>query len=203
MKKGKLIVLEGLNGCGKTTQANTLCNELPALYFHEVGTPRTSEFPVHLKKLLHSDYLDPVTEQFFITGSRAFNLHSIPELLDEGYNIVSDRWVYSSHVYSNRDGTFQPNVTDAIWGLHDIIKQDIVPAVTIIFDISLEEQERRLSYRGTKDKYEDVSKELLEYRRNFYLALGTVHSKCHIVNAENPEWVVYNHMRNILRVYGI
>ena len=42
---------------------------------------------------------------------------------------------------------FNRNVTDAIWGLHDIIKQDIVPTVTIIIDISLEEQERRLSYR--------------------------------------------------------
>ena len=161
------------------------------------------KFPVHLKKLLHSDYLDPVTEQFFITGSRAFNLQHIPELLDEGYNIVSDRYVYSSHIYSNRDASFQPKVTDAIWDLHNIIKQDIVPTVTIILDVSLEEQERRLSYRRTLDKYEDVSKEILEYRRNFYLSLGTVNKDCHIVNADNPEWVVYNHIRNILINYRL
>ena len=200
---GKFIVLEGMNGCGKTTQAHRLCNELPALYYHEVGTARQSEFPVHLKKLLHSDDISPTTEQYFITGSRAFNLESIGKELNNGNNIVTDRYVLSSHIYSNRDGNSQPQVTDAIWDLHNIIKKDIVPTVTIIFDVTIEEQQRRLAYRRTTDKYEDVSRELLEYRRNMYLSMATTHPRCRIVDGNNSEDIVFGHMRNILKIYGI
>ena len=204
MKKGKMVVFEGLNGSGKTYQAKLLAERWPAVYMHEVGSQRTSSFPVLLKKLLHMDNLSPITEQYFITGSRSFNLQQANTFLNNGYNIVYDRYIYSSHIYSNREAIYQPKVTDAIWDLHDIIKKDIVPTVTIILDITPDERKKRLMRRKEGlDKYEDVDDYVIEYRRNVYRALGRTRMHCHVIDGSCPMDIVFNRIRNVLRYYGI
>ena len=204
MKKGKMVVFEGLNGSGKTYQAKLLAERWPAVYMHEVGSHRTSSFPVLLKRLLHMDNLRPITEQYFITGSRAFNLQDVNTFLNNGFNVVYDRYIYSSHIYSNRNAMDQPEVTDAIWDLHDIIKKDLLPTVTIILDINPHERKKRLMRRKEGlDKYEDVDDYVIEYRRNVYLALGRTRTNCHIVDGSLPMETVFNHIRNILIGYRI
>ena len=200
---GKFIILEGLNGCGKTTQAHHLCRKLPASYFHELGTHSTSSFPNLLKRLLHIDDLSEITEQYFITGSRARNLQYVQHMLGLGANVVYDRYVYSSHIYSNRKIEYQPEVTDAVWDLHNIIKNDLVPTVTIILDIDPDEQKRRLRYRKDLDKYEKVPDRVIEYRRNVYLAMGRAKSNNYIVNGMLPEESVYHQIREILKMHKI
>ena len=204
MKKGKMIVFEGLNGSGKTYQAKLLAERWPAVYMHEVGSHRTSSFPVLLKKLLHLDNFRPITEQYFITGSRAFNLQDARTFLNNGFNVVYDRYIYSSHIYSNRHAMDQPEVTDAIWDLHNIIKGDIRPTATIILDINPDERKKRLMRREEAlDKYEDVDEYLIEYRRNVYLALGRIKMHCHLVDGSQPMDAVFNQIRNILKNYRI
>ncbi len=209
---GKFIILEGLNGCGKTTQAHHLCRKLPASYFHELGSHSTSSFPNLLKRLLHMDDLSEVTEQYFITGSRSRNLQYVQHMLDLGANVVYDRYVYSSHIYSHREVQYQPETTDAVWDLHntikvwdlhDTIKNNPVPTVTIILDIDPDEQKRRLRYRKDLDKYEKVSDQVIEYRRNVYLAMGRAKSNNYVVNGMLPEESVYHQIREILKMYKI
>ena len=199
----KFIVLEGLNGCGKTTQAHHLCRKLPASYFHELGSHSTSSFPNLLKRLLHIDDLSEVTEQYFITGSRSRNLQYVQHILDLGANVVYDRYVYSSHIYSNRTLQYQPEITDAVWDLHNTIKNNPVPTVTIILDIDPDEQKRRLRYRKDLDKYEKVPDRVIEYRRNVYLAMGRAKSNNYVVNGMLPEESVYHQIRQILKMYKI
>ena len=202
MRKGKLIVLEGLNGSGKTTQAKILADRLPAIYMHEVGSHKTSSFPVLLKRLLHCDSLSPITEQYFITASRSFNLQDVHNLINNGFHVVYDRYVYSSHIYSHRKVKFQPEITDAIWDLHNVIKKDLIPFMTIVVDIDPDERKKRLSLReGDLDKYEDVSDRLIEYRRNVYLALGRTRKNCCVVDGSNSKEIVHNHILNILRAH--
>ena len=204
MRKGKMVVFEGLNGSGKTYQAKLLAERWPAVYMHEVGSHRTSSFPVLLKRLLHMDNLSPITEQYFITGSRSFNLQQVNTFINNGYNVVYDRYIYSSHIYSNRDAMDQPEVTDAIWDLHDIIKKDIVPTVTIILDIDPDERKKRLMRRKEGlDKYEDVDDYVIEYRRNVYRALGRTRMHCHVIDGSHQMDIVFNRIRNVLRYYGI
>ena len=204
MKKGKMVVFEGLNGSGKTYQAKLLAERWPAVYMHEIGSHRTSSFPVLLKRLLNLDNFRPVTEQYFITGSRAFNLQDVNTFLNNGFNVVYDRYIYSSHIYSNRNASYQPEVTDAIWDLHNIIKKDIVPTVTIILDITPDERKKRLMRRKEDlDKYEDVDDYVIEYRRNVYRALGRTRMHCHVIDGSRPMDIVFNRIRNVLRCYDI
>ena len=199
MKNGKMVVFEGLNGSGKTYQAKLLAERWPAVYMHEVGSHRTSSFPVLLKRLLHLDNLSPITEQYFITASRSFNLQNAHKLINDGYNIVYDRYIYSSHIYSNRTAMDQPEVTDAIWDLHNIIKKDLLPTVTIVIDIDPRERKKRLMRRQEGlDKYEDVDDYIIEYRRNVYRALTRTRKNCHLVDGSLSMNTVFNHIRNIL-----
>ena len=149
------------------------------------------------------DDLSEVTEQYFITGSRSRDLLYVQHMLGLGANVVYDRYIYSSHIYSHREVQYQPETTDAVWDLHDTIKNNPVPTVTIILDIDPDEQKRRLRHRKTLDKYEKVPDRVIEYRRNVYLSMGRVKSNNYVINGMLPEESVYHQIREILKMYKI
>ena len=61
---GKLIVLEGIDGVGKTTQAKKLQKVIPkSLYIHDISSDDTGTFGTCLNEILKFEPLSPITEQ--------------------------------------------------------------------------------------------------------------------------------------------
>ncbi len=112
-KRGKLIVVEGPDGVGKSTQvekimeylANKPALTLPSVIYktHEPGSIlhpindilRSLLFKESFSKSLHPD----------ISGLLFFMDHlqhtfSVEELLQKGWWVVSDRWCYSQYAYN-------------------------------------------------------------------------------------------------------
>ena len=95
--RGKLIVVEGLDGAGKTTQSRMLCERLG-----------NSGKKVHYCNFIHSDFIkpsllkmkwencDPYTSSLvYAMGlSHVMNMEIIPRLNDD-YTVVLDRYVIS------------------------------------------------------------------------------------------------------------
>ena len=75
--------------------------------------------------------------------------------------VVYDRFVYSSHIYSHREVKYQPEVTDAIWDMHDIqFLKDLFPDCDYC-NVDIDPIERKTAIKnfedkGNLDKYEDV-----------------------------------------------
>lgn len=117
--RGKLIVIEGTDCSGKETQTRLLVERLNSenikakrISFPMYDTP-TGEIigacilgkPDMCQELLKSDHsffpegggnIDSLAASAFYAADRRYNLAVINELLDEGYNLLVDRYVVSN-----------------------------------------------------------------------------------------------------------
>jgi dTMP kinase len=93
------IAFEGLDGCGKSTQARLLAEALGAELTHEPGS---TPLGVRLRhELLHTEEeVSPRAEMLLYAADRAQHVHQfVRPLLDVGECVVTDRSVWSSVAY--------------------------------------------------------------------------------------------------------
>ena len=103
--KGLFIVMEGPDGSGKTTQINLLKEYLEEAGYECLITrePGGTVIGEEVRQLIlnpeHKE-MSPVTEMLLYAASRAQLVHEvIGPALEEGKNVISDRFVDSSIVY--------------------------------------------------------------------------------------------------------
>jgi len=108
MDKGVFICVEGLDGCGKTTQARLLVRRLKenydAVYTAEPSRGRIGKF---IKGYcLHAEKRGPVAvEALLFSADRVDHVQNeILPALSKGRIVVSDRYVYSSYAYQGAVG---------------------------------------------------------------------------------------------------
>jgi dTMP kinase len=102
MVRGRYIVLEGSEGCGKSTHAARLAHDLGAVMTRETGGTRIGGL---VRAILHDTANTELTaraEALLIAGDRAQHVSEVIEpTLASGHHIVSDRSVYSSLAYQS------------------------------------------------------------------------------------------------------
>jgi dTMP kinase len=133
--KGAFIVLEGGDGCGKTTQARALFSAL-----------RRKEYKVHLtaepsrstagrlirRRILHGKKTSPEVEALLFAADRFLHLESeiLPALAD-GKIVVCDRYMYASFAYQGAQGV------SSHW-LREINRFAVKPALALYLDVPAE-----------------------------------------------------------------
>lgn len=106
-KKGHFIVLEGLDGTGKSTQIKLLINayKVKGMPFHYIHFPRTDEsspvFGSMIAAFLRGDYgpleqVHPELVALIYAGDRFNAADELRRLIDEGVHILCDRYVFSN-----------------------------------------------------------------------------------------------------------
>ncbi len=107
--RGYYIVLEGGEGCGKSTHAKSLAEfmnqkGIPAFYMREPGSTDVAD---KIRELLldKKSNIHPLSELFLFEAARTefFSKQLIREL-ENGVSIVSDRSFYSSEAYQGYAG---------------------------------------------------------------------------------------------------
>ncbi len=143
-RKGKFICLEGLDGCGKTTQAKLLVSRLEntynAIYTAEPSSGKIGQFI--------KDYcLDAgqrgsiVVEALLFAADRLEHVNSeILPALNAGRLVVSDRYVYSSFAYQGAAGL------DLKW-IERVNEHAIRPDLALFIDVQPETVIQRLKPR--------------------------------------------------------
>ncbi len=108
VKKGFFICIEGLDGCGKTTQAKLLVRKLKsgydAVYTAEPSCGKIGSF---IKEhYLHVENRGSIfVEALLFAADRLEHIEiEVAPALDEGKLVVSDRYVYSSLAYQGAAG---------------------------------------------------------------------------------------------------
>lgn len=149
MTQGIFITFEGIEACGKSTQADALARALGerALLTREPGGTA-------LGRRVREILLDaattpiPVAEALLFQADRAQHLHEvIRPALAEGRVVISDRYQDSSLAYQavgRGVGDLVPAVFERINGL--------APHLTILIDIDVDIALRRLSLRGAANR---------------------------------------------------
>jgi len=143
---GRFIVLEGIEGVGKTLQAKLLREALSEMGYQVVLTYEPGGKVRQI--LLDPEFdLDSKGELcLFLAGRRQNVVEVIIPALPAGKIVISDRYEGSTFAYQSYAGQLP---LEEVRRFNDFITDGLKPNLTILIDIDVEESRARL---GTKDE---------------------------------------------------
>lgn len=202
--KGKFIVLEGPDRCGKSTQAKRLAKYLEeqgkkVLLTREPGGTPTAE---KIRDIVLDPKLDvrPMAELLLYESSRAQHTQEkILPALEEGKIVICERYTMSTCAYQ---GYGRGIDLDQIHTLNQIATLGLKPDVTLVFLMSdkyfVERGEYLFSDRLEK---EDVS--FRQKMRQGYLELINQTTHAYLINADQDVNAIHAKVLERLRENGI
>ncbi len=194
LKKGILIVLDGIDGTGKTTQAKRLLVSLrkrgwDAVYFRE---PSDSKWGREIKrKAVRADSLVPEEELDLFEKDRKENVaKNLKPALREKKVIVLDRYYFSTIAYQGARG-IDPEVIR-----HRNESFAVKPDLVFILDIAPQKGlDRIVNSRKKIDKHFE-QKDYLVKVRDIFRSFGG--ENIHHIDASRPEANVYKDIEKIV-----
>ncbi|MCL2406908.1 MAG: dTMP kinase [Defluviitaleaceae bacterium] len=172
-KEGKFVVLEGIDGSGKTTLTHRLVKELDCLGIEHINLREPSDGAVGalIRKALRGEVeFTPQTMAQLFAADRLDNVHrNIEPALNEGKFVLCDRFVFSSLAYQSLD----MSIIDII-GLNNHVINTIAPDLTVFIDVSPEVSfERMRKTRSNVELFEQIDI-LKAVRENYLLAFSAL-----------------------------
>lgn len=164
MQQTLFIVFDGIDGVGTTTHSRLLAGflSLKGLKIHLTQEPSNSEIGKLLRNFLKDDKIPPSTDALLFAADR--DLHYRNEIkmkLEEGYIVISDRYIESSIIYQS----CQSEKITIEW-VKSLNKFAGKPDLTIILDIDPKTSLARKN-QSDLEKFEDSS--FLEKVRKLYI----------------------------------
>jgi dTMP kinase len=156
---GRYIALEGVEGCGKSTAARLLSDDLDAVLTREHGgTPIGQLIRAIVADPNHTG-LDDRAEALLIAGDRAQHLAEVVQpALDLGRHVVSDRSVYSSLAYQ---GYGRGLDLDMVRNVNNWALGGRWPDIVVFLEVSPVVQAARLKNRNL-DRFERAGEAFFE-----------------------------------------
>jgi len=211
--RGKFIVFDGGEGCGKSTQAAMLAERFTSegrgvLHVHDPGTTRIGQM---IRKIL----LDPANkdmamrcEMLLYMASRAqMMVELILPALNEGKIVISDRFVSSTLAYQlGGDGL----TADEIRRTAEVAIKGHWPDLTVILDMPLDKSVQRVQPKFTlfpddplagkeMDRIEQRSLEYHQQVRQNYLAQATADPKRYrVIDGSRAKEVVHEEVYQVV-----
>lgn len=174
--KERFISFEGIDDCGKSTQARSLIGKLndnginTCLVREPGGTPVSEEIRSVLLKN-RGEKMCHRTEALLMTGSRAQLTNDvIIPALEKGEWVVADRYTDSTLAYQGGGRDLELNW---LLQLNDFATYNLKPDVTFIIDIDPEEAQNRRG-KSPPDRIESAGIEFQEKIRKQYKELITL-----------------------------
>lgn len=188
--KGKFIVIEGLEGAGKSTAHASVVQVLKELGVQDVlftrepgGTPLAEK----LRQLIKHETEEPVTDKAELLMLYAARIQLVENVikpaLAQGKWVVGDRHDMSSQAYQGGgrqlDAQFMRTLKEGVLG-------DFEPDLTIYLDIDPAVGLTRARGRGELDRIEQMHFDFFHRTRARYLELVQNNPKAVIINAAQP-----------------
>ena len=174
MKKGLFITFEGIEGCGKSTQARMLKDFLikagkDVFLTREPGGPKIAE---EIRKMLlsvNNKEMLPQTEVLLYMASRSQHTGEwiIPEL-EKGKTVISDRYYDSTFAYQGAARKIDGKLIDTI---RRYATFGLVPDITFLVDLPEEIGLSRILAKDA-DRLEQESMEFHKRVREGFLVLA-------------------------------
>ncbi len=183
MTKGKFIVLEGIDNCGKTTQAKML-----EKYFQEQGTevvlarePGGTQIGEEIREVVlkpRDAMANPITQTLLFYAARTeFMDQLVKPNIDAGKMVITDRFESSTYVYQGIVQGVDLSLLDTL-SEYCVKNSGAYPELFIIIDIPVEESLKRAGNADRKGQdliYEMQGVEFLEKLRQGYLTFAKAH----------------------------
>ena len=153
MRRGSFIDIEGIDGSGTTTHSKRLVDYLNVRGIKTFLTSEPSQNTIgqFLRQTLRDQTLDPCTDALLFAADRTeHTLKEIVPKLNEGYVVVTQRYLLSSVCYQSARSDVDPE-----W-IFVINKKAIEPDFTIILDVDPRVSLARIANREIKEKFETI-----------------------------------------------
>lgn len=170
--EGLFFTFEGIEGCGKSTQANLLYDffqnkKMECVLTHEPGGTPISE---RIREILldrECSEMSPLTELFLYFASRSQHTsEKIKPLLKQGNIVISDRYFDSSIAYQG-EGRSIPLKT--LMEINNFATGGLIPQLTFLIDLPAETGLSRIKNR---DRIEQETLDFHNRVRGAYLTLA-------------------------------
>ncbi len=146
--EGKFIVIDGPDGCGKSTQAQLLTDWLngqgiSSVRFRDPGGTAIGE---KIRKILLNPELLSMSTQtevlLYMSARIQLWLEKIAPSLCDKKCVILDRWLSSTYAYQGWAGGFG---VDKVIRLAEDCLERVLPDLTIILDVDIKTASRRLN----------------------------------------------------------
>ena len=186
--RGKFITFEGIDGCGKSTQAELLYKKINSHHGDCILTrePGGSVGAEEIRSLLvtgQGNRWSAETEILLFTAARRDHLERIiiPAIKDNK-TVISDRFFDSTRVYQGASSLELTNLVDSLHSL--IIK--IIPDITFVIDMDPKRAlTRGLARNSGEDRFEEFGESFQNRLRNGFLKLANSEkNRCFLINGD-------------------
>ncbi len=180
ISNGKFITFEGVDGCGKSTQAEKLVDKLSEIEISAVTVREPGGDPISesiRKLLLHAEEsMSDRAEALLMISSRAQLTDKVilPQIIN-GKWVVADRYADSTLAYQ---GGGRGLSVSALEEINNFGTYTLKPDITFFIDLSVEKANERMSV--SRDRIEKEGPNFQERVRDQYLTL----------NAKEPNRVI-------------
>ncbi|CFQ28699.1 MULTISPECIES: dTMP kinase [Yersinia] len=187
----KFIVIEGLEGAGKTTARETVVATLRAQGINDIvftrepgGTPLAEKLRDLIKQGIDGEVLTDKAEVLMLYAARVQLVENvIKPALARGSWVVGDRHDLSSQAYQ---GGGRGIDSQLMTSLRATVLGDFRPDLTLYLDLPPTVGLARARARGELDRIEQESLAFFERTRARYLALAAADSSIKTIDASQP-----------------
>lgn len=183
-QKGKFIVIEGLDGSGKSTQINLINKSLNDMGYKTYITAEPTDFETgaYLRRILSESLeKDMYLQSALFLADRLEHIthpeNGILKYLNDGYTVICDRYYFSSFAY-------QGTASDINWVMDINLKCEkiIKPDLCIFLDVDPDTCKHRIdTVREKPELYEKDIDNMRRIRNNFLTVLDELSDTHNIV----------------------
>ena len=188
--QGKFIVIEGLEGAGKSTAIRHVSETLQALNAGEIlftrepgGTPVAEK----LRDLIKHETAEPIIDKAELLMLYAARVQLVENVikpaLKQGKIVLGDRHDMSSQAYQGAGRGFD---LAFMTQLKEMVLGDFAPDFTLYLDIEPELGLARARGRGALDRIEKQDLSFFQRARARYLELVKANPKAVLIDASQP-----------------
>lgn len=206
MSPGRFIVIEGLEGAGKSTVCRLVAQLLAQAGITEVlqtrepgGTQLGEQLRVLIQQGLPDEPLQASAELLLLYAARVQLVEQvIKPALARGAWVVGDRHDLSTQAYQGGGRGIADHLLNS---LRAAVLGSFRPDLTLYLDISPAQGLQRVAQRGALDRMEQESLSFFERVRARYLALATPDPQIMIVPAEHSRAQIAQQIQQIITAW--
>jgi len=200
MKKGLFITFEGIEGSGKSTQAQLLKEYLVSegrkvFLTREPGGPKISE---QIREILLSNEnkeMSPETELLLYLAARSQHTSEcIIPALNRGEFVICDRYIDSTLAYQ---GIARELNLGAVIDINEFATYGLKPDLTFILDLPTD----LLIYRLLKKRLDRIESESIEFHnkvRDAFLNIAKYDERYIVMDSRDDIYVLHEKIKNII-----
>ena len=186
MALGKFVVIEGLEGAGKSTASNLISELLKRKNIAFINTREPGGTPLaeQMRNIVKADSDECLTaeaELLLMYASRIQLIENvIKPALEKGIWVLGDRHDMSSLAYQG-GGRQLPQ--ELIMPIRNAVLKDFKPDLTLLMDLDPRLGLKRAAARGELDRIEKEQIDFFDRTRDVYLALAKQDPRVRVIDA--------------------